>query len=51
MCRYVGIVVREGIIEDVRIFDFATVAEAWITQRRQNYGMKETSDSLIWDAK
>jgi len=49
MCKYVGIVVYEGIIEGVRTFDFAKEAEEWITQRRQDYGMEETSDSLIWD--
>jgi hypothetical protein len=49
MCRYVGIVVYKGIIEGVRTFDFAKEAEEWITQRRQDYGMEETSDSLIWD--
>ena len=49
MCRYVGILLYEGLVEEVLTFDSATVAVAWVVQRRQEFGLEETLDSLTWD--
>jgi hypothetical protein len=49
MCRYVGILLYEGLIEEVLTFDSARDADAWVVQRREEFGMDETLDSLTWD--
>jgi hypothetical protein len=49
MCRYVGILLYEGLIEEVLTFDCATDAAAWLVQRRQKFDLDETLDSLTWD--
>jgi len=49
MCRYVGIVVYQGLVEDVSIFKKAKKAQAWVMTLRQLYGWDDTSDSMIWD--
>ncbi len=50
MCRYVGVVVYQGLIEDVSTFDSAAEAVAWVAKLRQIYGWDDTQDSLTWDA-
>jgi len=51
MCRYVGIVVYQGLVEDVLTFESEKEARTWVTQRRYVYGAEETSDSLTWDTR
>jgi len=48
MCRYVGIVLYEGLVEEVSTFDSASDAVAWVIHRRQACGMEETAGSLTW---
>jgi hypothetical protein len=49
MGRYVGIVLYQGLIEDVMAFDKETAAREWVARRRLDFGLEETSDSIIWD--
>jgi hypothetical protein len=49
MCRYVAVVVYQGLIEDASIFDTAEEANAWISTLRQLYGWEDTQDSVTWD--
>jgi len=49
MCRYVGVVVYQGLIEDVSTFKSLAEAAAWVTILRQIYGWEDTQDSLTWD--
>ena len=49
MCRYVSVVVYQGLIEDVSTFESVADATAWVAVLRQVYGWEETSDSLTWD--
>lgn len=51
MCRFVGIVVYQGLVEDVLTFESEIEAETWVMERRREYGTEETSDSLTWDTK
>jgi hypothetical protein len=51
MCRYVGIAVYQGLVEEVLIFERETDATAWIAGRRREFGMEETLGSLTWDTK
>jgi hypothetical protein len=49
MCRYVAIVVYQGLVEDVSTFESEADATAWVIELRQVYGWEDTSDSLAWD--
>jgi len=50
MCRYVGIVLYDGLVEEALTFENQTKAISWVTRRRSVYGTEETSGSLAWDA-
>jgi hypothetical protein len=49
MCRYVGIVVYQDLIQDVSTFESESDANAWVAVMRGVYGWEETSGSLTWD--
>jgi len=49
MCRYVAVLLYEGLVEEVLTFDSATDAVAWVVRRRQELGLEKTLDSLTWD--
>ncbi len=50
MGRFVGVVVYQGLIEDIMVFESATAARAWVDKRRADLGVDETSASTVWDA-
>ena len=49
MCRFVAVVVYQGLIEDVSTFESEAEATAWVNELRQVYGWEDTLDSLTWD--
>jgi hypothetical protein len=51
MCRHVGIIVYQGLIEEVMAFENETAATEWIAGRRLEYGIEKTLDSVVWDVR
>lgn len=51
MCRYVGVVIFKGQVEEVQTFMNEGHAMAYVNERRREYGMEDSSDSLTWDTK
>ena len=51
MCRYVGIVMYQGLVREVLTFDGDLDASSWVAGRRWGLGVEETMDSLVWDTK
>jgi len=49
MCRYVAIVVFQGLIENVGVFEQKEEATEWIGRLAEEYGPCNCSDSIIWD--
>jgi hypothetical protein len=49
MCRYVGILVYQGLIEDVDVFNDKRKAGAWVSKLAEEYGPDNCADSIIWD--
>lgn len=49
MHRYVGIVVYDGLIEEIQTFEEPERATAYVSERRHEYGKDRTQDSLVWD--
>jgi hypothetical protein len=49
MCRYVGILVFQGVIENVNVFDQKVKAVAWVGKLVEEYGAGNCADSIIWD--
>lgn len=49
MCRYVAILVYQGLIEDVSVFDKKEEAAHWLSSNVEEYGADECADSIIWD--
>jgi hypothetical protein len=49
MCRFVGIVIYQGLVEEVQIFETEATASMWLAQRRGEYEDEDTLDSLVWD--
>ncbi len=49
MCSFVGIIVFQGVVEDVHVFDSKTKAIGWIAEKTNEYGIENCSDSLLWD--
>lgn len=47
--RYVSVIVYQGVIEDVSIFENLTEAISWIIGLRRMYSWEDTSESLVWD--
>ncbi len=51
MCRYVGILVFQGLIENVEVFDQKEEAVNWIGEQVKEYNVADFTDSLVWDTK
>jgi len=49
MCKYVAILVYEGLIEDVSVFDNKEAAAGWLGTHAEEYGVDNCADSVIWD--
>ena len=49
MCRYVAILVYQGIIENVNISNDKDKLVAWIGKLVEEYGADNSADSIIWD--
>lgn len=49
MCRYVAILVYQGIVENVNTSDDKAKAVAWIDKLVGEYGADNCADSIIWD--
>lgn len=49
MCRYVAILVYQGIIENVDVFESKKDAGAWLSRLAEEYGAENCADSTIWD--
>jgi hypothetical protein len=45
----VAIVVYQGIIENVDVFNDKRKAGAWMSKLAQEYGLENCVDSIIWD--
>ena len=50
MCNYVAILVYQGLIEDVGVFDTEKDAAGWLSQHVEEYGVDNCADSILWDA-
>lgn len=51
MCKYVAILVYQGLIEDVGVFDAKEEAARWLSDNAEEYGADNCADSIIWDAR
>ena len=51
MCNYVAILVYQGLIEDVSVFDKKEEAAHWLSGSIEEYGADNCADSIIWDTK
>jgi len=49
VCKFVGIVVYQGLVEDVRVFNEKSSAIKWIAIKANEYGVEDSLDSLVWD--
>jgi hypothetical protein len=49
MCRYIGILIFKGLVENVNVFDRREQATAWVGNLVSEYGPDNCADSLIWD--
>lgn len=49
MCKYVAILVYQGLIEDVNVFDEKEGATRWLSERAGESGIDCCGDSMIWD--
>jgi hypothetical protein len=49
MCKYVAILVYQGLIEDVRVFDNKEAAACWLSGCAEECGADNCTDSIIWD--
>jgi hypothetical protein len=51
MCEFVGIIVYQGLVEEVQVFNKREEAVEWIAGKTNEYGIENTIDSLLWDVK
>lgn len=51
MCNYVAILVWQGLIEDVGVFDDKGDAAGWLGVCAEKYGADNCADSIIWDTR
>lgn len=51
MCRYVAILVYQGIIENVDGFESEKDAGGWLSRLAEEYGADNCAGSIIWDTK
>ena len=49
MCKYVAILVYQGLIEDVSSFDKKEEATKWLSGLVDEYNADNCADSIIWD--
>ncbi len=49
MCKYVAILVFQGLIEHVSVFDKKEEAAGWLSGNVEEYGADNCADSIIWD--
>jgi hypothetical protein len=49
MCKYVAILVYQGLIEDVGVFDDKGEAAGWLSRHAEEYGQDNCADSILWD--
>jgi len=49
MCKYVAILVYQGLIEDVGLFDKKEEAMRWLSGLVDEYSADNCADSIIWD--
>ena len=47
MCRYVGIVMYKGLVEEVATFEDVKLTTAYVIEGRSKYGIEEISESLV----
>jgi len=51
MCDYVAILVYQGLIEDVGVFNSKVEAAGWLSRITGEYGADDCADSIIWDTR
>lgn len=49
MCNYVAILVYQGLIEDVGVFEKKEEAAHWLSSNVEENGAEDCADSIIWD--
>lgn len=49
MCRFVAILVYQGLIEEVGVFDEKEDAAGWLSVLAERFGADDCADSIIWD--
>jgi len=49
LCRYVAILVYQGLVENVDVFNDKREAGGWLSKFAQEYGLEDCADSIIWD--
>jgi hypothetical protein len=49
MCRYVAILVYQGLIENVCVYDSKNKAIEWIGKLASEYGEGDCVGSVVWD--
>lgn len=49
MCKFVAILVYQGIIEQVEVFDRKKDAAGWLSHLAEESGAEHCADSIIWD--
>ena len=47
--RFATVVIYQGVIEDVSVFDDMIAAASWVNELRNLYGWEDTSESVIWN--
>jgi len=49
MCRFVAILIFQGVIEDLSLFNKKEQAAEWLSKQIQEYDENDFADSMIWD--
>jgi hypothetical protein len=49
MCKYVAILIYQGLVESVDVFNDKRKAGAWVSKLADEYGPENCADSIIWD--
>ena len=49
MCRYVAILVYQGLVENVGVYDSRSMAIEWIGKLASKCGEGDCAGSIVWD--
>ena len=49
MCKYIGIILYDGLVEEVMAFENEMDATSWVFGQKGKYGTERTLGSVAWE--